>query len=137
MKKTKVLILCVNNSARSQMAEGILRNLSQGRMEVHSAGARATEVNPFAIRAMKEINIDISGQRSKSAAEFANQLFDTVIAVCDNASESCPAFPGAPERIHLSIEDPAAVKGNEEQKLRAFREARDELIRRLQEFASK
>jgi arsenate reductase (thioredoxin) len=127
----KILILCTGNSARSQMAEGLLRSLSKGAIEVHSAGTRPSRLNPLAIEAMKELGIDISGQRSKSVEEFAGRRFDLVITVCDNARESCPVFPGAPERIHWSYSDPAAVEGTHEEKLQAFRAVRDDLKAKL------
>lgn len=128
----RVLVLCTGNSARSQMAEGLLRSLSKGAVEAHSAGTHPSRVNPLAIEAMKEVGIDISGHRSKSVEEFAGQRFDVVITVCDNAKESCPVFPGAPERLHWSYEDPAAVEGSREERLRAFRMVRDDLTERLQ-----
>ncbi len=127
----KVLVLCTGNSARSQMAEGLLRSLSEGLVEVHSAGTHPSRVNPLAIEVMREIEIDISGHRSKSVEEFTGQHFDVEIAVCDNARESCPIFPGAPERIHWSCLDPAAVEGNEKERRRAFRAVRDDLQQRL------
>jgi arsenate reductase len=130
----KVLILCTGNSARSQMAEGLLRSLSHGAVEVHSAGTHPSQLNPLAIEAMKEVGIDISGHRSKSVDEFAGQRFDVVITVCDNARESCPIFPGAPERLHWSYPDPAAVVGSHHEKLRAFREVRDGLRQKLRAF---
>jgi arsenate reductase len=130
----RVLILCTGNSARSQMAEGLLRALSGGGVEVHSAGTKPSQVNPLAIAAMKETGIDISSHRSKSVQEFADQRFDIVITVCDNARETCPIFPGAPERIHWSFPDPAAVEGNHEEKLREFRVVRDGLKQRLQQL---
>lgn len=130
----RVLILCTGNSARSQMAEGLLRNLGRDRVEVFSAGVAPTHVRPEAIEAMREIGIDISSQRSKSIDEFTGQAFDYVITVCDNANQECPIFPGKTERIHWSIEDPAAVRGNEQAKLAAFRRVRDELNDRLREF---
>jgi len=135
--KKRVLILCTGNSARSQMAEGILRNDAGDRFEVFSAGTKPGSVRPEAIEAMREIGIDISTQRSKSIDEFLTQEFDYVITVCDNANERCPIFPGAPNRIHWSVEDPAAVAGDEETQLAAFRAARKELQRRLEEFAKK
>jgi arsenate reductase len=131
---TKVLILCTGNSARSQMGEGILRSLSGRKVSVASAGTHPSRVNPLAIEVMKEVGIDISGHRSKSVDEFLSQHFDVVITVCDHARESCPVFPGAPRRIHWSLEDPAAVEGSREDKLRAFRQVRDELMRRLRTF---
>ena len=130
----RVLILCTGNSARSQMAEGILRTLSRGAVEVHSAGTRPSQVNPLAIEAMKEVGIDISGQRSKSVDEFAGQAFDYVITVCDNAKESCPVFPAATKRIHWSLDDPVAVQGSGEQRLAEFRRVRNKLTVYLQEF---
>ncbi len=133
-EQLRVLILCTGNSARSQMAEGILRTLSQGTIEVHSAGTHPAGVHPLAVEVMREINIDISGQRSKSVAEFEQHQFDTVITVCDKAAESCPVFPEAPERIHFSFEDPAAVEGSREERVRAFRRVRDDLTARLRLF---
>ncbi len=133
-EQLRVLILCTGNSARSQMAEGILRTLSQGTIEVHSAGTLPAGVHPLAVEVMREINIDISGQRSKSVAEFEQQQFHTVITVCGKAAESCPVFPGSPERIHFSFEDPAAVEGSREERLCAFRCVRDDLTERLRLF---
>ena len=130
----RVLILCTGNSARSQMAEGILRHLSQGALDVSSAGTHPAFVHGLAIQAMREAGIVISGHRSKSVNEFANQKFDTVITVCDHAAEICPVFPGAPERIHWSLEDPASAPGDDEEKLRAFRRTRDDLFERLRQF---
>ena len=128
----RVLILCTGNSARSQMAEGLLRSLSKSVVEAHSAGTHPSRVNPLAVEAMKEIGIDVSGHRSKSVEEFAGQRFDLVITVCDNAKESCPVFPGAPERLHWSYEDPAAVEGSREERLRAFRRVREGLTEGFQ-----
>lgn len=129
-QKLRVLILCTANSARSQMAEGLLRHLAGDRMEVFSAGTRATSVNPHAIRAMAERGIDISHQRSKHLNEFLGQPFDYVITVCDAAAETCPIFPGRSERIHWSFPDPAAVEG-ESAKAEAFRTVRDGLEARF------
>jgi len=132
--KRRVLILCTGNSARSQMAEGLLRSLSQNTLEVHSAGTHPVGLNPLAVEVMKEIQIDISSQRSKSVDEFARQTFDTVITVCDNAKQECPVFSGAPRMIHFSLEDPATVQGTRKRKLAAFRHTRDELSARLLSF---
>jgi len=129
-QKLRVLILCTANSARSQMAEGLLRHLAADRMEVFSAGTRTTSVNPFAIQAMAERGIDISHHRSKHLNEFLGQPFDYVITVCDAAAESCPIFPGKAERIHWSFPDPAAVEG-EAAKAEAFRNVRDGLEARF------
>ncbi len=132
-KKT-VLILCTANSARSQMAEGLLRHDAGDRFEVFSAGTRASTVRPEAIVVMREIGIDISGHRSKSMDEFASRDFDYVLTVCDNAKESCPIYPGHPNRLHHSFEDPAAADGSAEEKLAAFRQVRDEIRRYLAQF---
>jgi arsenate reductase len=130
----RVLILCTGNSARSQMAEGLLRKMAGDRIEVASAGVAPTQVRPEAIEAMKEIGIDISNHRSKSVDEFIRQPFDWVITVCDNANQHCPIFPGASRRIHWSIKDPAGIDGDDQTRLDAFREARDELRERLGKF---
>ncbi len=130
----RVLVLCTGNSARSQMAEGILRSIGKGKIEAYSAGTQPSRVNPSAIEAMNEIGIDISSHRSKSVDEFAQQQFDLVITVCDNAKESCPIFPGAPKRIHWSYEDPAAAEGSHDEKLVAFRRVRDDLRLRFKDL---
>src|ERR1043165_6518566 len=135
MSKQRVLILCTGNSARSQMAEGLLRNMAGDRLSVASAGVAPSQVRPEAIEAMREIGIDISEQRSKSVDEFTGEEFDYVITVCDNAREQCPVFPGKTQRIHWSFEDPAAVEGDWDQRLDAFRKVRDQIEARLIEFA--
>src|SRR5947209_13570162 len=129
--KKRVLILCTGNSARSQMAEGLLRELGGGRFKVFSAGTRPSNVRPEAVEAMREVGIDIGGQRSKSVDEFAGREFDYVITVCDNARESCPVFPGKTERIHWSFDDPAAAEGGWPERLEVFRRVRDEIGARL------
>lgn len=124
----RVLILCTGNSARSQMAEGILRREGGGRFEVFSAGVKPSFVRPEAIQAMWEIGIDISGHRSKSVDEFAGQEFDYVITVCDNAKESCPVFPGKSARIHQSFEDPPPpTVGSNQERLKIFRRVGGEI----------
>src|SRR4030095_3721335 len=126
--KKRVLILCTGNSARSQMAEGILRHGGGEAFEVHSAGMRPGSVRPEAIQVMREIGIDISGHRSKSVDQFIGQEFDAVITVCDNAKEACPLFPGNAERIHRSFEDPPPPGvGSDEERLAIFRRVRDEI----------
>ena len=130
-RRTPVLFLCTHNSARSQMAEGILRHLGGDRVEAASAGTEVTRVHPLAIREMSERGIDISGQRSKHLNELLGDRFDSVVTVCDNANESCPIFPGDPERIHWSIPDPSAVEGDEETRQAAFKRAADELMARI------
>ncbi len=130
-EKKRVLILCTGNSARSQMAEGLLRHWAGDRFEVFSAGISPSQVRPEAIEAMRDIGIDITSHRSKSVDEFAGQHFDYIITVCDNAKETCPIFPGNAERIHWSFDDPAAVKGSDDTRLSAFRRVRDEIDARF------
>jgi arsenate reductase (thioredoxin) len=130
----RVLILCTGNSARSQMAEGLLKHLAGDRFEVHSAGTKPGSVRPEAIAVMKEIGIDISGSRSKHVDEFSGESFDYVLTVCDNAAENCPVYPGHANRIHHSFEDPASVQGAEEDRLSAFRHIRDEIRDYLSSF---
>ena len=125
--KKRILILCTGNSARSQMAEGLLRHDSGDHFEVFSAGTKPSQVRAEAIAVMRELGIDISGHRSKSVDEFTGQPFDYVLTVCDNAKESCPIFPAGTVAIHHSFEDPAEVRGSEEERLAAFRRIRDEL----------
>jgi len=130
----RVLVLCTGNSARSQMAEGIIRNLGADRFEVHSAGTRPQGVNPLAVLVMEEIGVDITGHRSKSVDEFRGQEFDYVITVCDNAAENCPVFPGKTRRLHWGFEDPAAAEGSDEERLEAFRRVRDLMRGRFAAF---
>jgi arsenate reductase len=132
MNKQRVLILCTGNSARSQIAEAILRHVSE--FEVHSAGVAPTAVKPEVKEVLDEINIRSDGLWSKSVDEFAGQEFDYIITVCDNANQNCPIFPGKAKRIHWSIHDPVDVKG--EQGLNAFRNARDELMDKLLSFTN-
>jgi arsenate reductase len=136
--KKRVLILCTGNSARSQMAEGLLRHDAGDRFEVESAGTHASLVRPEAIAVMREAGINISGHRSKNVEEFEGQRFDYVITVCDNARETCPVFFGATERLHQSFEDPPPPSvGSEEQRLAIFRRVRDELRVYLRGFAAR
>jgi arsenate reductase len=129
-----VLILCTGNSARSQMAEGLLRHDGGDQFLVASAGIEPTQVRSLAIEAMSEIGIDISGHRSKSVDEFVGQEFDYVITVCDNANERCPIFPGKTKRLHWSFQDPAVAGGDRATKLVVFRRVRDEIRDRLRSF---
>jgi len=133
--RERVLILCTGNSARSQMAEGLLRHDAGERFEVESAGTKPSSVRPEAIAAMKELGIDISGHRSKSVEEFAGREFDYVITVCDSARESCPMFFGAATKLHQSFEDPAALIAPAYERLAAFRRVRNELRGYLRDFA--
>ena len=132
--KTRVLILCTGNSARSQMAEGLLRHMAGDHLEVHSAGTRPGNVRPEAIAALAELGIDIRGHWSKHVDTFAGQPFDYVITVCDHAKESCPVFGVRTQRIHWSFEDPAAATGDEAHRLAEFRRIRDQIAQRLSEF---
>jgi arsenate reductase len=125
--RKRVLILCTGNSARSQMAEGLLREITKGEVAVESAGLHPNFVRPEAIQVMAEIGIDISGHRSKHIDEFVGDHLDTVLTVCDNAREVCPIFPDATKVIHASFPDPAAVEGTEPERLAAFRAVRDQL----------
>ena len=132
--KKRVLFLCTHNSARSQMAEGLLRKMAGDRFDVFSAGTEQTRVHPLAVEAMSESGIDITGQTSKTLDAFAGQRFDYVITVCDRANESCPIFPGGTERLHWSFDDPSAATGTAEERLRAFRTIRDAIQQRLRIF---
>ena len=134
MDKKRVLILCTGNSARSQMAEGLLRHDAGDRFEVFSAGTRPSHVRPEAIAAMGELGIDISGHRSKSVDEFTGQQFDYILTVCNNAKESCPVFPAKSVRIHHSFDDPAELKVSEAERLAVFRRVRDELRAYFKDF---
>jgi arsenate reductase (thioredoxin) len=125
--KKKVLFICTHNSARSQMAEGLLNHLYESGYEAYSAGTRPSIVNPFAIKAMAEIGIDIAGHRSKSINEFKDMKFDYVITVCNNAKENCPFFPGAQESRHKGFDDPSGSDGAEENISKCFRRVRDEI----------
>jgi arsenate reductase len=136
--RQNVLFLCAGNSARSQMAEGLLRHLAGDRLNVYSAGTKPSIVNPLAIATMKETGIDISDHYSKHVNECFGKTFDVVVTVCDNAKESCPIFPGVSRQLHWSLDDPAAVQGSDDFKLAAFRTIRDELIQRIKaEFATR
>jgi len=132
--KKRVLFLCTGNSARSQMAEGLLRHEAGDRFEVCSAGTNPTLVRPEAMAVMSELGIDISNQWSKSVDEFTGREFDYVITVCDNANERCPVFPGKALRLHWSFEDPAAASGSFEERKSAFRRIRDQIQGRLKQF---
>jgi arsenate reductase len=134
--KKRVLILCTGNSARSQMAEGLLVHDAGDRFEVESAGTRPLHVRPEAITVMKELGIDISGHRSKHVDEFQGQSFDYVLTVCDNAKESCPVFPAQTKLMHKGFDDPATFQGKEEERLALFRRVRDEIRGYLRAFPS-
>ena len=130
----RTLFLCTHNSARSQMAEGLLRTLGGRAVEVFSAGTETAQVHPLAVRAMDDLSIDIRGQSSKLLDIYRNELFDYVITVCDRARENCPVFPGHPEQIHWSFPDPAAVEGSDEDRFEAFRATAIQLKTRISYF---
>jgi len=131
--KKRILFLCTGNSARSQMAEGLLRNIAGDKYEVFSAGTHPNGVHPLTTQAMREIDIDVSGQTSKDVGVFEGQQFDYVITVCDRAKQACPVFPGAMP-IHWGFDDPADAAGGQENQLRTFRRVRDEILARLRLF---
>lgn len=126
----RVLFLCTHNSARSQMAEGLLRHLSQGTIDVYSAGSHPTRLHPYAVRAMAELGIDISQQRSKPVEAFQDQSFQYIITVCDHMREVCPSFVGDPDLIHWSLPDPVEVEGTEEERSRSFEQTAQTLLTR-------
>ncbi|MEW6145819.1 MAG: arsenate reductase ArsC [Thermodesulfobacteriota bacterium] len=125
--KIKVIFICTHNSARSQMAEGILRHLYGDRFEVYSAGTQPSRVSPYAIRVMDEIGIDIKDHTSKNLDRYADTQFDSVVTVCDGASEACPVFTGGGKHIHRGFKDPAGFRGKDEEILAGFRTVRDEI----------
>ena len=131
--KERVLFVCTGNRARSQMAEGLLRHLAGDRFDAYSAGTAPSGISELTIEAMREIGIDVSGQRSKSINEFAKHQFDYVITVCDTARESCPVFPGG-NQLHWSIEDPSDAEARGVPLTSAFRSAREELWKRIETF---
>jgi arsenate reductase (thioredoxin) len=132
--KQRVMFLCTGNSARSQIAEGYLRHLGSERFDVVSAGTAPSVVHPLSVEVMREVGIDISSHSSKAVADFLGQPFTYLITVCDGAKEKCPIFPGAVQRIHWSLDDPAAVEGSEELRRAAFRRTRDEVAGRVKAF---
>ena len=134
--KQKVLFVCTGNSCRSQMAEGLLRHYGKDKFEVFSAGLEPSYVHPLAIKAMEESDIDITNQYSKTVNEFLDQKFEYVITVCDGAEELCPVFPGQYNAIHWSIEDPASAEGTEDEMLKVFRRARQDILERINHFMS-
>ncbi len=136
MTRQRVLVLCTHNSARSQMAEGLLRALAPDRFDVASAGTEATRVHPLAIRAMDELKIDLRGHSSKTVDRLLADPWDYVITVCDSANERCPVFPGRTTRLHWSFEDPAAATGSEEVRLAVFRRVRDAIAARLRDWVA-
>ena len=133
--RERVIFLCTHNSARSQMAEGMLRAWAPARFEAFSAGTVRTALRPEAVQAMREIGIDISSQQSKSIDELGRRSFDRLVTVCDEARESCPTLPGVRQQEHWQIDDPSAVGGSSEKLMAAFRRARDDLAERVRGIA--
>ena len=133
----RVLFICTHNSSRSQMAEGLVNHDLAGKVQAFSAGTEQSSVHPMAVAVMKEVGIDISHHRSKAMDEFANEKFDYVITLCDQANESCPVFFGGTKRLHMGFEDPAAAGGSEAEKLSAFRKVRDQIREKVVGFLSK
>ncbi|MFQ5991952.1 MAG: arsenate reductase ArsC [Nitrospiraceae bacterium] len=132
--KSRVLFLCTGNSCRSQMAEGLLRHLADGRFDVASAGTHPVGLNPRAVAIMREIGIDISQQRSKPVDEILSRDFDYVVTVCDHAKESCPALPTTSKVLHWSFDDPAAARGTDDDQRATFRRVRDEIRTAVERF---
>ncbi len=131
----RVLFVCTGNSARSQMAEALLREIGRGAFETFSAGTDPRGVNPLTIRALANVGIDISGARSKSVTEFLGQPFDYVVTVCDRARETCPVFPGGAQSLHWGFDDPAEATGSETERLAVFEKVLGEIATRLRAFA--
>lgn len=136
MTRQRVLFLCTHNSARSQMAEGMLRAWAGDRFEAFSAGTEAARVRPLAIAAMDELGIDLRGHASKTLERYLDEPFDLVVTVCDQAREACPVFPGARRTDHWSLEDPSTASGSEDERLAVFRRVRDEIAVRIRELIS-
>ena len=132
--RIRVLFLCTGNSARSIIAEALLKSAGGDGFEVFSAGTQPKGINPYTVRVLEQEHIDLSGYRSKHLSEYLEDRFDYVITVCDQAAEQCPVFPGAPERIHWSFADPAAVEGDDAVKMGAFLETMRDMRQRLSLF---
>jgi arsenate reductase len=130
----RVLFVCTGNSARSQIAEALLRQQGGPAFDVASAGTEPKGVNPLTVRILAEVGLDISAARSKSVTELLEREFDYVITVCDQARESCPVFPGVHESIHWGFDDPAAAEGSEAERLAVFRRVMNEISVRLKPF---
>ena len=135
-ERERVIFLCTHNSARSQMAEGMLRAWGGARFQAFSAGTVRTTLRDEAVEVMREIGIDISAQQSKAIDQLAGRRFDRLVTVCDEAREACPTLPGVREQEHWQIDDPSAVTGNRKERTAAFRRARDELAERVRALAA-
>ena len=135
--KQRVLFVCIHNSARSQMAEEILRKLGGDQFEVESARIEPGKLNPFVVKVLKELDVDIEGKQTQGVAELikAKERFDYVITVCDETSaERCPTFPGKAQRLHWGFEDPSALKGSDEQRLNRTRAIRDQIYQKIENW---
>ncbi|HIJ94625.1 MAG TPA: arsenate reductase ArsC [Desulfuromonadales bacterium] len=132
--KKRILFLCIHNSCRSQMAEGLVNHHLGDQFEAFSAGTEATRVNPLAAQVLSELGIDISHHYSKTLDQFADQQFDYVITLCGSANEQCPLFFGGVQRVHIGFDDPSRLPGTAEEVLPEFRRVRDEIRRRLTDY---
>lgn len=132
----KILFLCTGNSCRSQIAEGIANHFGKNKIEAYSAGLNPSSVNPYAIKVMEEIGIDITKQRSKGIEEFYGKNFDYIITLCERARQNCPFFPGKAERLHWDIKDPATATGTHDEIMQEFRRCRDIIKQKVIEFIS-
>jgi len=133
MTRKTVLFVCTHNSARSQMAEGVLRDRLGDRYDAYSAGTERTRVRPLAERAMAELGIDISEHTSKAVSDLPDMKFDVVVTVCDSAREACPYIPAVERNVHHSFEDPSSAEGTEAERLAVFRRVRDEIAQWIEE----
>ena len=136
MNKKKVIFICTGNACRSQIAEGLLRKMSEGLFEVYSAGSHPSRLHPASVKVMNEIDIDISHHVSESIDKYINSGIDIAITVCDNAKQSCPSFPNGKHNIHWSIKDPFHSWENEPSDLEPYRKTRDELSKKINEFVT-
>ena len=134
MEKRRVLFVCIHNSARSQMAEGMLRAWAGDRFEVASGGTEASHVRPEAVTVMSELGIDISGHESKTIERYMGQPWDWLIPVCEEACEACPYVPGAKAVLRWSFDDPSAATGADEERIGVFRRIRDEMATQVRDF---
>lgn len=131
IKKQKIIFICTGNACRSQIAEGIMRNLAGDKFDVYSAGSHPTKVHPMSIKVMKEVGIDIYSQTSDPISLYLNEIMDIVVTVCDDASKACPIFPGNVERIQWSVEDPFKGWDLDSDDLLNFRKTREDLTKRI------
>jgi len=136
-EKKRILFICTHNSARSQMAEGFIRHFYNDRYDASSGGTEPSGINPYAIKVMEEVGIDISSHESKSVKQFLDEKFDYVVTVCDQASEACPFFPGAKNTMHRGFQNPSPAKGTEKEIMEVFRGVRDVIMDWIEETFGK